>query len=173
MTKLILTTATITTGLVLFAFDIHQQDAAIVGYQTSCISQGISRLNIKFRSIDPFPTLGDVIRFDPPAAVVGDTISFMLDGTRQCYRINSYDGTNSVLTTGSTSLPNNISFEGIPLLNSYEIKHNNQEIVHVVTCGSVSSDHAREAGLKQNKHQLNIEVEYISPSDNSPHPLTR
>lgn len=83
----------------LFGYDIHVMESQVVGYHTSAISQGVSRLNIKADSLGDFPTLGDVVKFDPPQAIIGDVISFDLDGTRQHYRIDSYDGSNAVPRT--------------------------------------------------------------------------
>ena len=158
-------------GTTVFGYDVHMMQSQVVGYYTSSISQGVSRLSIKADSFDVFPTLGDVVKFDPPHAIVGDVISFDLDGMRQHYRIESYDGTNAVLTTNKDPLPKRISFYGIPLLDSYEIQHNNVTVVKATSSGEVSPDYARETGLKKPARSYGIKVEYISPNDNKQRPL--
>ena len=171
MMKLPLTALLPFSACCLFGYDVHHSESQVVGYHTSVISQGISRLNIIVDSFDVFPTLGDVVKFEPPEAIVGDTISFHLDGMRQSYRIKSYDGTNAVLRTDKDPFPKRITLNGIPLLDSYDIQHNSQTAVSVTAVGGVSPSYARETGSKAPPRSYSINVEYISPIDNKQRPL--
>ena len=171
MAKSILLTLTTCMTLRLFGLDAHQYLSNVVGFQTSSISQGVSRITINADALDIFPTLGDVVKFYPADAIIGDEISFLLDGTWQTYRFASYDGTNAVLTTNRDPLPKRITLNGIPLLDSYEFNHKNKQLVSVQSSGGVSPRYARQTGLRRAAPSYGIKVEYVSSNDDKKHPL--
>lgn len=109
--------------------------------------------------------------FEPPEAIVGDEIMFLLDGRWQTYRFISYDGTNAVLTTNHDPLPKHITLNGIPLLDSYKFNHRNSQVVSVKSSGGISPRYARETGLTAAPPSFGIAIEYESSNDNKKHPL--
>ena len=171
MAKYALLAFLICTTLRIFGLDVHQHFSNVVGVHWSCISQGVSRITIITDSLDAFPTLGDVVTFQPADAVVGDEISFLLDGMQQTYRFASYDGTNAVLTTNRDPLPKRITMNGIPLLDTYKFNHRNNQVVTIQSSGGVSPRYARQTGLKKAAPSYGIKVEYESSNDNKKHPL--
>lgn len=171
MSKHILVTCAICATVRLFAIDVHQYESNVVGYHSSCISQGISSITINSDSLNIFPTLGDVVKFHPCDAIVGDEISFLLDGLWQTYCFASYDGTNAVLTTNRDPLPKRITLNGIPLLDTYKFNHKNSQVVSVETSGGIAPRYARATGLKKAPPSYGITVKYESSTDNMKHPL--
>ena len=144
----------------------------VVGYFDSTVSQGVSRVSVRMSGLDMFPTLGDVISFDPPEEVVGDTLSFDLDGRHQEYLIRECKGTNAVLVSTKTLHPETINLHGIPHLDSFLIRHVSANPVTVKLNGEVSSEYARKTGLYQKKSESPISAIYISPLDNKPRKLS-
>ena len=173
MTKHLLVTFAICTTLKLFGIEVHQHFSNIVCFHYSCISQGVSRLTINADSLDIFPTLGDVVSFEPPEAIIGDEIMFLLDGAWQTYQFETYDGTNAVLTTNRDPLPKRITLNGIPLLDFYKFNHKNSQVVSVKSSGSISPRYARETGFKTAPPSYGISVEYESSNDNMRHQLVK
>lgn len=171
MRKLLLLAFSTITAFRIFGLDVLPSHGNIVGFHNVSISQGVSRIKINADSLDVFPTLGDIVAFNPSEAIVGDEITFLLDGTRQTYQFVSYDGTNAVLTTCRNSLPKPITLNGIPLLDSYEFNHKNEQTVSIISAGGISSRYAREVGLKSPPPPNGITVEYVSSNDNKSHPL--
>ncbi len=148
----------------LSARTIKQLPGHIVGYQNSTISQGLSRVSISMDAIHIFPTLGDVVHFYPPQSVVGDSVSFHLDGIRQEYTITSFDGTNYVLTATKRGYPDNIDLHGIPLLKSFDIVHKSAKNTEISSSG--------EANITDNAAQRpGFCIEYISSETGSTNSL--
>lgn len=144
----------------------------VVGYFDTTVSQGISRVSVKMSGLDSFPTLGDVISFDPPEEFVGDTLSFDLDGRHQEYHIRECNRTNAVLVSTRPFHPETINLYGIPHLDSFLIRHVRANPVTIKLTGEVASAYARKTGLYSKKSESPISAFYISPLDNKPRNLS-
>lgn len=141
----------------------------IVGSEGYCISQGVSRVTVRFEGLHAFPTLGDVIRFDEPSAIIGDILSFQIDGRQEDYRVTQYNGTNSsMVLTGKRQTPP-ISFNGIELPSSFTIQHFQSNAVYVTSAGTPTLNHSQD---RESPSPPSIQVDYISPLDNKPRSIS-
>ena len=144
----------------------------VVGFFNSTVSQGVSRITVRMSGLDCFPTLGDVLSFEPPEEVIGDSISFDLDGRHQEYVIQECNRTNAVLVSTRPLHPERINLYGIPHLDSFLIRHISTKPATVKLNGAVASTYARETGLYSQKSESAISAFYISPLDNKPRNLS-
>ena len=144
----------------------------VVGYFNSTVSQGVSRITVKISGLDCFPTLGDVLSFEPPEEVIGDTISFDLDGRLQEYVIRECNRTNAVLVSTRHLQPERVNLYGIPHLDSFLIRHISTKPATVKLNGAVASAYARKTGLYSPKSESPISAFYISPLYNKPRNLS-
>lgn len=107
----------------------------IVGYAGNQLKQGLNEITLTMDSLDIFPTMDKVVRFQPPEGVIGDDLVFDLDGKRRNYRFVAYDGTNYVLTTGAKFQLSPIGLDWIPLRVRFWLNHASTNDVSLVNSG--------------------------------------
>ncbi|MGN1046409.1 MAG: hypothetical protein ACI4QG_04870 [Candidatus Cryptobacteroides sp.] len=138
----------------------------IVGTSWQVVSQGVSHVHVDFDTVGLFPTLGGVLKFDPPDGVVGDSVEFDLDGHRQVYKIVALDGERYRLHSDQKCGANNITFEGVPLLDEFTFIHRGTNTVTLSTSGELSPAKMREIGERPLKARpKKLDVRYVCPLD--------
>lgn len=147
------------------------QDDYTVGYNTKNLQEGENRIEINFRTVKrPFPTLGDVLEFCPPENLVGDEVTFRLDGKIQRYAVARLEGTNHVLKVKSDGLPAESSFHSIPWLPMIWITHKSNKPLGITVKGTVAGEYARierRASREANRPALqpDIKVTIVGTND--------
>lgn len=113
-------------------------EGCIVGYENKSIKQGFNRVEINFDDVNHlFSTIDDVLRFTPADGIVGDELSFSLDGKVQTYRVDSFDGNNYVLHAKGREFPRIVTLDAFPLLPVIWVRHNNTNEVTVTKSGAI------------------------------------
>lgn len=137
--------------LILTAFCQH----SIVGYQNQEIHKGVNKIEVELDHVtEPFTTLDEILRFDPPKGIVGDVLSLNLDGRHQRFRISAYDGTNYTMQVMNSSSKEYTTLDTIPRLKTFWIEHNSTNAVSICQAGMVAADKMRS--LRQGKKQCNL-----------------
>lgn len=131
------------------------QSVSIVGYELAEIKKGVNKVDISFCSIGIFPTLNKIIKFSPTEALVGDTITFFLDGKRCEYKIESWDEKvdDFVIVSTSDKSLSRTSLASIPYVKSIWISHKKDVVVNVTNSGMTAG--------KNLKHVKSLEVSQI------------
>lgn len=148
----------------------------IVGFTQDKISNGISSVSIEmFESIGLFPTLGEVCWFNPATETVGDTISFTLDGKFRSFKIISVDKGKMTLRENTENQAQNhdISLEDIPLLSSFNIRHERKTPITIHNSGLLSDTYGQKAGVLSNKPNILVKVSYTNSIDGEEKDLSR
>ena len=123
----------------------------IVGCAHTELQQGWNEIKVNLEALGDeaiFTTLDCVGHFTPPEAVVGDELAFDLDGFHQKYRFASFNATNStyslVLAMNTTVLPQQISFDWIPLPRVFWINHTSTNSACFTSCGELPLTNLRK-----------------------------
>ena len=145
-----------------FARSYRTSSQNIVCYVNSEIKTGVNEISLVADSFDLFPTMDMVVDFIPPTGVLGDDLIFNLDGRRRCYRFDSWDGTNYVLTTTAQWQPLKIGLDWIPLRERFWINHVSTNAVQVMNSGEVSDAYMRKMSLVPSTPKRNVEIHLIS-----------
>lgn len=127
----------------------------IVGYHGQGIHKGVNKIEVGFDHVtEPFTTLDEILRFDPPRGIVGDVLSLNLDGRHQRFRISAYDGTNYTMQVINSSSKEYTTLDTIPRLKTFWIEHNSTNAVSICQAGMIAADKMRS--LRQGKKQCNL-----------------
>lgn len=116
----------------------------IVGLASTKLQFGNNRIEINFDAVEPlFSTLDMALKFEPADGVIGDEIMFPLDGKMRCYRFDSFDGTNYVLSAVKEAPPFATTLDAIPWMPEFWIKHNGSVEVSVTQSGGMGGGYER------------------------------
>ena len=137
----------------------------VVGCVPNQLTKGTNTVRVRFKAVNkPFATLGDVLRFTPAHALVGDELRLGVDEKKNWYRVESYDGTNGVLRLVGKEKKETLTFNAIPLCEQFTIRHNNATNVTALSFGEIgreyqnmlqgssSKDSPRMTGLIEIRH---------------------
>ena len=136
----------------------------IVGYSSQEIKKGRNRVKVIFDGLKIFPMLGDVIGFNNKTNLVGDTISFYLDGELQKYDVIGWNGHDWKLVKKGKYESVTTSFFDLPAMKEFWIEHKTDKSLSLVSVGEVASANnpRREPPRFSGKRFAGkIEVEYI------------
>lgn len=113
-----------------------------VGYSGEELKRGNNRVEINFDSVNPlFSTLDMIFKADPPEGVVGDEMSFPLDGKVRRYRFDSYDGTNYILKVVGGQ--RTTTLDAFPWMPVVWIDHKSDNSVRIVQAGVVDGKYVK------------------------------
>ncbi len=137
----------------------------IVGFVKCEVKQGLNEIKITMESLDIFPTLAKTVRFEPSANVVGDELIFDLDGKRYRYLVESYDGTNAVLTTKMQFAPKKIGLDWIPIRDRMWLDHKTAKQLALSNVGQISESQTRSGVPMPGAMNREIEITLVGDSD--------
>ena len=123
---------------------LRGSQSQIVGYASTKLQMGNNRIEINFDTVNPlFSTLDMVLKFEPTDGVIGDEMTFPLDGKMRCYRFDSFDGTNYVLLAIGEPLAIRTTLDAIPWMPEFWIKHNSSNAVSISQSGGMGGKYER------------------------------
>lgn len=125
--------------------DSNGSGGSIVGYSNTEIREGVNCIEVSFKSIDVFTTLAKILKFSPAQALVGDTISFYLDGGLQSYEVVSWDENEEqyVIESKGKKEPRKTTFDSIPNVERYWITHTNKNPISITDAGVVGGKNVK------------------------------
>lgn len=125
--------------------EVNSNAGNVVGYVNDVIKKGVNRLEISFKAIEVYPTLDKILNFNPANALIGDVISFYLDGKFQNYRVDSWDEDKGayVLTCNEKYGPKTTSLSSVPYIKNIWITHNNAQPISVCRSGVVAGKYLK------------------------------
>ena len=143
----------------------------IIGFGDKKLKMGNNKIEVTFDAVNPlFSTLDMVVKFKPADGVIGDEMSFQLDGKLRRYKFDSFDGTNYVLTAIGEPLAIRTTFDAIPWMPEFWIKHNSSNAVSVAQSGGMGGEYERlerqwERDAKNQKIAEPVVVTFVDDDD--------
>ena len=144
-----------------FAVVYKHRSATIACFVSNDIRQGLNEIDVVVDSLDLFPTMAKVVRFEPPEGVIGDDLVFDLDGKRQSYRFSAWDGSNYTLTASAKILPQEIGLDGIPLRRKFWINHVPTNVIRLSSQGCVNDEQMRKLSPVPSEPTRNIVIRLV------------
>lgn len=126
--------------------DAISHSSNIVGYIGQDLNRGWNEIELDFDAVGTFPvftTLDKVVKFTPGGSMIGDEIVFNLDGYHQKYRVTGHDATTEKFTLTKIrpkdNIPEQISFDWIPVPKVFWINHVTTNSVYLTQCGQIDN----------------------------------
>lgn len=127
--------------------------SSIVGYCGIYLKQGWNEITVNFDQTGlsrVFTTLDKIVKFDPPAGIIGDEIVFNLDGYHQKYKVSSYDAKSDqyrlTKIRPKDNIPEEISFDWIPIPKVFWLNHVTTNIVCATQSGEIANGYKTVIG---------------------------
>lgn len=137
----------------------------VVGYIRSEVKPGLNEIEITMDSMGLFPTLEKIVRFEPPENVVGDDLIFDLDGKRLRYFIESYDGTNAVMTTKMLWVPKEIGLDWIPLRDRIWLNHKTDKHLALSNSGQINDAEQKRLDPRPGVEKREIKITLVDDAE--------
>lgn len=137
----------ITCTTILFA-TLNVGMSNVVGYENQILpTNALVRITPNFTPLMTFPTMKDVLRFDPPESFVGCKLVADFDNKHWEYEVLSYapDESDYKLTALRDGCRYNSALDGIPALKSFCIRTKKSAPLKITTAGQVSGRYAETA----------------------------
>lgn len=132
------------TTILLAALNVGMSN--VVGYETQTLpTNALVRISPNFAPLVTFPTMKDVLRFDPPESFVGCKLVVDLDGKHWEYNVLSYiaDESDYKLSALLNGCRYNSALDGIPALKSFCIQTKRTAPLRISTAGQIAGKYAK------------------------------